>query len=1283
MSSSPCYDRVTLSLVMLYLLSPLGNSIGLAANFTWIGNGTNGNWGDPFQWAGFQAPPTNGANTDIFLSGSDSSPDIQGLTNADTDYDINSLTLETGYSGGTMSLTGGELTVDTEITNRHSSELVFSSQINLGDSLLNLRAINGDLDFNAPIQTSLPNSVISVSGFNTVLFDGGITTDTPGIEATLNISSNAFARLDGNTSNLKQVNIDGGDFQFAAFNSFDLLSNANVEVGAGGTFDLNNNFEIIEQLTGQGNVSLGTGSLTISTAVTSAFTYGGRISGTGGLRYFGSNTMSLTDPQQYTGTTIIDNGTIRLAGAGSLASTSLINVALAATLDFNGLDDQVNTIIGDGTIRLGGGTLTFGEDETIREFSGRILEAGELIKINDGTHLLSGNNTFTTLSIQEGTVQVDSQQNLGQGTINLGTNTFGLQPATLQAVGSFSNARPIHLLDASVPTFIRVDATETMEQAGVISSINTQGDLRKVGGGTLILAADNTYRGDTRIDTGTLRLATSDRLPDFTDVVLGPEGTLDLNDHTDLVASLRGIGGAVDTGGPSGRLTVQSDSFGTFIWGGDIIGSGGITKGGLAGLRITTPQSYTGSTVINQGVLTLSDSGSFSDESDITIDSPGTWLLDDTSDTVDSINGDGGIFLGGTATLTVDENSTNTRTFSGVMGGEGNFVKRGTHTLVLSGNNTNTGSTTISAGTLSITNNIHLAAGDLIFDDGTLEVTGSVTNTRVARISSSGTATFDIAANRIFTQAAAINGSQSALLVKRGAGTFNAAFATAPSFHGDVLIEEGDFNLTGPGNILNNSTQVTVNTSGRLLVNNVEDIGSLAGTGTVILHETLRVGHDGSSTFFAGTLTGSGGFGKRGNGVMSLFGNNLYTGITEIDNGTLQLRFGGRLSDLTDLQIAAGASFVVDQLSDTVGSLSGEGDVFLANGVLLPTLGIGGSNNNGTFGGRITGSGDLTKVGTGMQTLSGDWNLFGPVAVEEGTLRIAQGANIEVQDLIVAANTNDTADALIEGAGTNLAILGSLFVGMSSNSQVTIRNQAIVIAEGATTIQSGSLTLDDGTLDNSSGSGITITGGMLQGTGDVIGNVLNQSCLAPGLSAGELSVDGDYTQTINSRLLIELGGTSNINPLAFEYDLLSVTGTADLAGVLEVSLLEDYLPLAGDTFEILTAASIEGVFTTETLPTLAGLDWNVEYTPTSVRLSVQNSPLPGDYNADGRVDAADYTVWRDGNSPDSSPAGYDLWNSNYGRTTPAPARSAAVPEPSACLLLLFAAQAWSVRRRAN
>jgi hypothetical protein len=76
--------------------------------------------------------------------------------------------------------------------------------------------------------------------------------------------------------------------------------------------------------------------------------------------------------------------------------------------------------------------------------------------------------------------------------------------------------------------------------------------------------------------------------------------------------------------------------------------------------------------------------------------------------------------------------------------------------------------------------------------------------------------------------------------------------------------------------------------------------------------------------------------------------------------------------------------------------------------------------------------------------------------------------------------------------------------------------------------------------------------------------------------------------------------------------------------------------------------------------------------------------VPGDFNHDGAVDAADYVVWRKtGGSSDD----YNTWRSNFGRTggagatASAEALSSAVPEPTALILLMFASTSWCLQRR--
>jgi hypothetical protein len=85
--------------------------------------------------------------------------------------------------------------------------------------------------------------------------------------------------------------------------------------------------------------------------------------------------------------------------------------------------------------------------------------------------------------------------------------------------------------------------------------------------------------------------------------------------------------------------------------------------------------------------------------------------------------------------------------------------------------------------------------------------------------------------------------------------------------------------------------------------------------------------------------------------------------------------------------------------------------------------------------------------------------------------------------------------------------------------------------------------------------------------------------------------------------------------------------------------------------------------------------------------------VAGDYNGDGIVNAADYTVWcdslgsttnltADSNGNGVVDAGdYDVWKANFGNHSGAGAIvTAAVPEPSTVVLMILAAAGWCLRR---
>jgi len=77
-------------------------------------------------------------------------------------------------------------------------------------------------------------------------------------------------------------------------------------------------------------------------------------------------------------------------------------------------------------------------------------------------------------------------------------------------------------------------------------------------------------------------------------------------------------------------------------------------------------------------------------------------------------------------------------------------------------------------------------------------------------------------------------------------------------------------------------------------------------------------------------------------------------------------------------------------------------------------------------------------------------------------------------------------------------------------------------------------------------------------------------------------------------------------------------------------------------------------------------------------VTVPHVGLAGDYNGNGAVDAADYTVWRDGLGEFYELDDYDVWSENFGATLTDGAGSVAVPEPASCWMLLVALAAMQV-----
>jgi Tol biopolymer transport system component len=246
--------------------------------------------------------------------------------------------------------------------------------------------------------------------------------------------------------------------------------------------------------------------------------------------------------------------------------------------------------------------------------------------------------------------------------------------------------------------------------------------------------------------------------------------------------------------------------------------------------------------------------------------------------------------------------------------------------------------------------------------------------------------------------------------------------------------------------------------------------------------------------------------------------------------------------------------------------------------------------------------------------------------------------------------------------------------------QTDITAAAIITAAGSTARKA--FTVDVGgagfasTLELQTGASIAVTNGItvhdngsICGNGLIIGEitVLSGGRLAPGGNAGLLQVTAANFDP-GSTLEIELGGIASAS-----YDHLVATGALRLGGTLQLSLINSFSPVAGNSFDILDWSSRTGNFAAVVLPALApGLMWNASQLNFNGTIGVS---IAGDYNANGTVDAADYVLWRKiGGSQDD----YNTWRANIGRTLFAGAGSgaspnAAVPEPSPLLLLIMVA----------
>jgi hypothetical protein len=229
--------------------------------------------------------------------------------------------------------------------------------------------------------------------------------------------------------------------------------------------------------------------------------------------------------------------------------------------------------------------------------------------------------------------------------------------------------------------------------------------------------------------------------------------------------------------------------------------------------------------------------------------------------------------------------------------------------------------------------------------------------------------------------------------------------------------------------------------------------------------------------------------------------------------------------------------------------------------------------NGGTIRNNATGTFDITGDGTIMWCNYvvvqgwGSCKSLGaqPVFANAGRVTKSGGSGTLRFWYLPAPN-----DELCAGAGNK----SRCQVAFTNTGTVEARSGVLEFADyvqsaGATRLLGGSVAqLRNKTLD--------IQGGQLAGTGTITATVAVGGRLEPGgsLTAGTLRIVGAYLQRSTGRLMVELGGTG----LDGQFDRLDVTGSATLAGTLDVSTIGGHVPASGASYGILSYGSRAGSF---------------------------------------------------------------------------------------------------------
>lgn len=481
----------------------------------------------------------------------------------------------------------------------------------------------------------------------------------------------------------------------------------------------------------------------------------------------------------------------------------------------------------------------------------------------------------------------------------------------------------------------------------------------------------------------------------------------------------------------------------------------------FAGSSRTTPNvNYTagstfGSIYFNSGAAAFTVGGNA-----LTLNS----LIENDSASVQTINNN--LTMGAAISLNATAGSL---TLGGIISGGASYTitKTGTGTLTLSGVNTYSGATTISDGTLTIGGTGQLGSGTYaanITDNAAFIYNSSAAQTLSGAISGSGTVT------------------------KQGAGTLK--LTGANTFGGALTISAGTLQIG--------------------------DNGTLGSVSANIVDNAALTFYRSDNVTCESAISGTGTLSKQGAGILTLSGNNTYSGGTTVSVGTLKLGIAGALADAGNVTVSSGAVFDLNGKNEAINALTLNGTGISSGGALVNSSGTAailtlGATSSLALDSYVGGSGDITIDGTVAIFNSATRTL---TKVGNNTLTLSNGANLDNQDLLMAVSAGTV--VLNKTSSATAHCIG----GLTVNSGGTVKlsgSGGYQIWQGATpTVNSGGVLDMNGQNQTFTPNSLTISGDGISSGGALVNNNGSASTLTSKLILGaNSSVGGSGTLTIS------------------------------------------------------------------------------------------------------------------------------------------------------------------------